>query len=375
MRRRLKNIYRLGMKELSSLRRDPVLLFLLFFTFTVAIYTVATGVQTEVRNASIAIADEDRSDLSRQIRAAFLKPYFKQPVLLGLEQIDPTMDAGIYAFVINIPPNFQADVLAGRRPTLQVNVDATAMTLAGNGAAYIQNIINRQLANFASRTDGATRLPVTLAMRTKFNPNLDSAWFMAVMQVVSNITMLSLILSGAAVIRERERGTIEHLLVMPVTPGEIMIAKIWANSLAIILAVTLSLYGVIQGVLGVAITGSVPLFLLGTAFFLYAMTALGIVLSTVTRSMPQFGLLAIPFFVVMNMLSGGTSPTEGMPEFLQVLMQAAPSTHFTRFAQAVIFRGAGIDIVWPELVRIAVIGTVLFAVALMRLRATMSAAR
>jgi ABC-2 type transport system permease protein len=375
MRRHLKNIYRLGLKELNSLRRDPVLLFLLFFTFTVAIYTVATGVQTEVRNASIAIADEDQSDLSRQIRAAFMKPYFKQPALLGLEQIDAVMDAGLFAFVINIPPDFQADVLAARRPRLQVNVDATAMTLAGNGAAYIQSIINRQLANFVGRTDGTESLPVALVTRTKFNPNLDSSWFMSVMQIVSNITMLSLILSGAAVIRERERGTIEHLLVMPVTPGEIMIAKIWANSLAIILAVTLSLYAVVQGILGVVITGSIPLFLLGAAFFLYAMTALGIVLSTVARSMPQFGLLAIPFFVVMNMLSGGTSPIEGMPEVLQVLMQAAPSTHFTRFSQAVIYRGAGIEIVWPQLARMALIGTVLFVFALMRFRATMSAAR
>ena len=166
MRRSLKNVYRLGLKELNSLRRDPVLLFLLVFTFTFAIYTVATGVQTEVRNASIAIVDEDQSDLSRQIRAAFLKPYFKQPVLLGLEQIDPVMDAGLYAFVINIPPDFQADVLAGRRARLQVNVDATAMTLAGNGAAYIQNIINRQLANFVGRTDGTAPLPVAMAMRT-----------------------------------------------------------------------------------------------------------------------------------------------------------------------------------------------------------------
>ena len=120
-------------------------------------------------------------------------------MLLGLEQIDPVMDAGLYAFVINIPPDFQADVLAGRRPRLQVNVDATAMTLAGNGAAYIQAIVNRQLANFVSRTDGTAPLPVAMAMRTKFNPNLDSSWFMSVMQIVSNITMLSLILSGAAV--------------------------------------------------------------------------------------------------------------------------------------------------------------------------------
>lgn len=375
MRRRFKNIYRLGLKELNSLRRDPVLVFLLVYTFTFAIYTVATGVQTEVRNTSIAIVDEDQSDLSRQISAAFLKPYFKKPVLLGLEQIDSAMDAGLYAFIIDIPPNFQADVLAGRRPWLQVNVDATAMTLAGNGSAYIQSIINRQLTNFIGRTDGSPSLPVTLAMRTKFNPNLDSIWFMSVMQIVSNITMLSLILSGAAVIRERERGTIEHLLVMPVTPGEIMIAKIWANSLAIIMAVTLSLYAVVQGVLGVVITGSIPLFLLGTALFLYAMTALGIVLSTFARSMPQFGLLAIPFFVVMNMLSGGTSPIEGMPESLQVLMQVAPSTHFTAFAQAVIFRGAGLEIVWPQFAKMAAIGTVLFVVALMRFRATMSAAR
>ncbi|OPH81358.1 ABC transporter permease [Nitrobacter vulgaris] len=375
MRRRLKNIYRLGLKELYSLRRDPVLVFLLVFTFTFAIYTVATGVQTEVRNASIAIVDEDQSDLSRQIDAAFLKPYFKQPVMLGIEQIDPAMDGGLYAFVINIPPNFQAAVLAGRRPRLQINVDATAMTLAGNGAAYIQSIISRQLANFVGRTDGNSSLPVTLAMRTKFNPNLDSSWFMSVMQIVSNITMLSLILSGAAVIRERERGTIEHLLVMPVTPGEIMIAKIWANGLAILLAVTLSLYVVVQGILGVVVSGSIPLFLVGSAFFLYAMTALGIMLSTFARSMPQFGLLAIPFFIVMNMLSGGTSPFEGMPPVLQVLMQAAPSTHFTSFAQAVIFRGAGIAIVWPQLAKIAAIGTVLFIFALIRFRTTMSAAR
>ncbi len=375
MRRSLKNIYRLGLKELYSLRRDPVLVFLLVFTFTVAIYTVATGVQTEVRNASIAIVDEDQSDLSRQIDAAFLKPYFKRPVMLSLEQIDPVMDGGLYVFVINIPPNFQADVLTGRRPRLQVNVDATAMTLAGNGAAYIQSIINRQLANFVGRTDGNLGLPVTVAMRTKFNPNLDSSWFMSMMQIVSNITMLSLILSGAAVIRERERGTIEHLLVMPVTPGEIMIAKIWANGLAILLAVTLSLYVVVQGVLGVVISGSIPLFLVGAALFLYAMTALGIMLSTFARSMPQFGLLAIPFFIVMIMLSGGTSPFEGMPPVLQVLMQAAPSTHFTSFAQAVIFRGAGIDIVWPQLAKIAAIGTVLFVFALTRFRATMSAVR
>jgi len=373
MGRSLKNIYRLGVKELNSLRRDPVLIFLIIFTFTFAIYTVATGVQTELRNATIAIVDEDHSELSRQIGASFLKPYFKRPVLIGLDEIDTSMDASKYAFVIDIPPNFQANLMAQRSPTLQVNVDATAMTLAGNGAAYIQTIINRQIGEFASESGAPIQQAVTISMRTKFNPNLDSSWFMAVMQVVSNITMLSLILSGAAVIRERERGTIEHLLVMPVTPGEIMLAKIWANGLAIILAVVLSLYAVVQGLLGVHISGSIILFVAGTALFLYAMTALGIVLSTFAKSMPQFALLAIPFFVVMNMLSGGTSPLEGMPKVLQFIMQASPSTHFTSFAQAVLFRGAGIDIVWPQMALMLVIGTVLFILSLLRFRSTMSA--
>lgn len=375
MRRSFKNIFRLGVKELNSLRRDPVLIFLIIFTFTFAVYTVATGVQTELRNASIALVDEDRSELSRQIGSAFLEPYFKPPVLLNLEDIDRAMDASRFAFVVDIPPNFQADILAAHQPEIQVNVDATAMTLAGNGAAYIQTIINRQITEFLSRSNQKPTQAVTLSMRTMFNPNLQSSWFMSVMQVVSNITMLSLILSGAAVIRERERGTIEHLLVMPVTPGEIMLAKIWANGVAILLAVTVSLYTVVQGILAVKISGSIPLFLLGTALFLYAMTALGIMLSTFARSMPQFALLAIPFFVVMNMLSGGTSPLEGMPKSLQIIMQAAPSTHFTSFAQAVLFRGAGIDIVWPQMLAMLAIGTVLFLLALFRFRATMSAAR
>jgi ABC-2 type transport system permease protein len=101
---------------------------------------------------------------------------------------------------------------------------------------------------------------------------------MAVMQVINNVTMLSLILSGAAVIREREHGTIDHLLVMPLTPLEIMLAKVWANGLVMVLAVVLSLYVVVQGVLGVTIVGSIGLFALGTAFFLFAMAALGITL-------------------------------------------------------------------------------------------------
>ena len=368
--RSLEHIYRLGVKELYSLRHDPVLVFLILYTFTLAIYTVAIGVRTEVRNASIAIVDEDGTELSRRLRDAFLPPYFKPAALLpSTVDIDSAMDAGKYTFVVVIPMRFQADVAAGRHPTLQIDVDATAMTLAGNGTSYITSILQNELAGFTSRSEGGTALPINVSVRSKFNPNLESSWFMAVMQIVGNITMLSLILSGAAVIREREHGTIEHLLVMPVTPAEIMLAKIWANGIVIVAAALLSLVVVVEGLLAVTIAGSTMLFVLGAALFLFSMCSLGIALATLARSMPQFGLLAIPFFVVM---SGGVTPLEGMPAFLRLLMQAAPSTHFTSFAKAVLYRGAGVDIVWPQLAAMAIIGLVLFVVAVWRFRRTMA---
>jgi len=369
---KLQNVFRLGVKELYSLRRDLVLVFLILWTFTFAIYTVTRGVKTEVRNAPIAFVDEDHSELSQRLRDAFLRPYFKPPTSLAVVEIDAAMDRCDFTFVVDIPPKFQADVLAGRQPALQLNVDATAMTLAGNGTLYIHNIIEQELLNFMSRAEGSSSSPVTLAIRARFNPNLESSWFMAVMQIVNNVTMLSLVLSGAAVIREREHGTMEHLLVMPLTPWEIMLAKLWANGLVIVGAALFSLYAVVQGALGVMIVGSIPLFAAGTALFLFAMISLGVALSTIARSMPQFGLLAIPFFVVMNMLSGGISPQESMPRALQLLMQAAPSTHYTSFAQAVLYRDAGLDVVWPQLAAMVAIGLVFFALALKRFRATMA---
>lgn len=375
MARRLANIYRLGIKELYSLWADPVLMFLIVYTFTVAIYTVANGVKTEVRNASIGVVDEDGSGLSERIREGFLRPFFKTPELVSIAEFDEVLDSGRHTFVVDIPPRFEADVLAGRRPAVQIAVDATAMTLAGNGTQYIQAILQQEIARYLRRSDGAGYdYPVTLTIRARFNENLESSWFTAIMQLINNVTMLSMILAGAAVIREREHGTIEHLLVMPLSSAEIMLAKVWANGAVIVVAVLISLVTVVQGVIGVVIGGSIALFALGTAVFLFAMTGLGITLATIARSMPQFGLLSIPFFVVMNMLSGGISPLESQPRVLQIIMQGAPSSHYTSFAQSVLYRGAGLDVVWPEIAAMALLGLVFLGLAFTRFRATMSAA-
>ena len=371
----LANVYRLGVKELRSLVFDPVLLLLIVYVFTLAIYAVATGAKLEVQNASVAYVDEDRSALSGRIVRAILPPEFDTPAEISADRIDASMDSGAFVFVLRFPPDFEADLLAGRKPEIQLNVDATAMAQAGNGTVFLQSIIQAEAAKFLSGNEDAAALPMDLVVRAMFNPNLDSSWFNAVMQVINNVTILSVLLTGAALIREREHGTIEHLLVMPVKPSEIMVAKIWANGLAIVVAAVLSLVFVVQLLLGVPIHGSIALFVFGALIYMISVTGLGILIATFTTSMPQFGLLALPVLVIMNLLSGSTTPMESMPEWLQAIMQASPSTHFVAFAQAILYRGAGLTTVWPSIVAMSVLSVVFFVIALSRFRTTMAGAR
>jgi ABC-2 type transport system permease protein len=322
----------------------------------------------ELRNATVAIVDEDHSPLSRDIKAALLPPYFKPPQEVGIRDIDRLMDTAQFTFVIDIPPHFQRDVLAGRHPALQVDIDATAMMQAGIGAGYIQNIVTAEILRKALRTDALPDPPVNLAIRVAFNPNLTTALFNSVVAIINNVTMLAIILAGAAVVREREHGTMDHLLTMPLTPFEIALAKVWANGLVITVAVGLSLMMVVRGLLAVPIPGSVPLFMAGVMLYLFFATAIGIFLGTVVRSMPQLGLLFILIALPMNMLSGGNTPLDSMPSWLQTVMQASPSTHFVSFAQAILYRGAGIGIVWREFLVVGVVGMFFFFMALLRFR-------
>src|SRR5579862_896414 len=264
------NIFWLGAKELRSFLRDYVLLCFVAYSFSFAIIAQSQSSSQEVHNASIAIVDEDHSELSRRIAQVLLPPYFLPPQAIAEPDVVPLMNAGRYTFVVDIPPNFERDVLGGRRPTLQVNVDATAMVQAGLGSDYAQQIITTEIQDFLSHQEGSPLSPVNLDVRITFNPNVTTAWFTSVMGIINNVTMLAIILAGAAIVREREHGTMDHLLVMPLTPAEIAMSKVWANGLVITVAAGLSLFFVVRMALGVPIfLGSIPLFMLGVMIYLF----------------------------------------------------------------------------------------------------------
>lgn len=374
MRRWLLNVWVLSLKEFKSLLGDVTLMVMMVVVFTVAVYSVSTGVTTEVRNASVAVIDADQSTLSRRLIDAMQPPYFKTPVLEKRENVDAKMNRAQYVFVVDIPAHFERDVLAGRTPTVQVLADATSVTQAGVGLLYIQQLVVQEVAAYLHQPSLSAWLPVSPVVNVMFNPNGEPHWYLSLTQVVANVTLLALILVGAAVIREREHGTIEHLLVMPVHASEIALAKILTNSAVITVAALLSLWLVVAGVLNVPINGSVWLFTLGMVVYLFSVASMGIWLATIAPTMPQFGLLCLPVYVVTRLLSGAESPLESMPLLFQRITHFSPVTQFAQFSQDVLFRNAGLTIVWPHLLAMGVMGACFLVLALRRFRGMLARA-
>jgi ABC-2 type transport system permease protein len=366
--RSLLNIFWLGIKEIRSLMSDPVMVVFVIYAFTLAIQVQATGTSSEVNNASIAFADEDGSALSKELFNAFYPPRFKFPESIAVSDVETSMDKGQFMFVVVIPPMFEHDLHAGRNPAIQVNIDATAMQQAGIGAGYIRSIVNQRIGSFLKRTDESEAGIVNLVVHKLFNPNALSSWFKSVVAIINQITLLTVVLTGAAVIREREHGTLEHLLVMPLTAFEIAMAKVWANGLVILLATAVSLFGVVEMALKVPFAGSHVLWFVGVLLYLFFATALGVYLGTISRSMAQFALLIILVVVVLQLLSGGSTPVESQPKWLQYITYLLPSRHFVSFSQVIIYRGGGISAVWRQFLMTGAVGLGFFSYSIVLFR-------
>ena len=368
MMRTLKNIWELGLKELIGLLRNPLMLLLIGYSFTLSIKDSAEAARDTINDVTIAIVDEDDSELSRRIRDAFLPPHFKRAAVIRPYEADRVLNKGEYTFVLTLPLNMERDILAGRKPSVQLCIDATQMSIAYAGAGAVETIIRSEIARHCARESVPAEDFITLETRNRYNPNLTQKWAQAINDLINAISMLAIILTGSALINEREHGTMEHLLVMPVTPFEIMASKVWAMSAVVLIAVSATIFLVIRHWLEIPIAGSIPLFLAGVAIALFAINSLGIFLATVASSMPQLGMLVILVLMPMNMLSGGSTPLESMPPFVRKLAMLLPTTHFNTFASGILYRGVGIEVVWKPFLAIFLIGLVLFLVSLSRFR-------
>ncbi len=367
--RSIKNILALSAKELRSLFSDTVLVVLIVFAFTALVHSAATGINNDVNNASVGVIDADQSVLSHRILDALQQPHFQKPVPVQREEVEELLDKGKLMFVLEFPPNFQRDVEMGREPKVQLLTDATNMAQAGLGQSYIGHIFQNELVDFLKQKDLIDEMtPVKSVATLVFNPNATDMWPAAVMEVDNMITMITLVLVGAAVIRERERGTIEHLLVMPVNSAEIVLAKIIANGLVICTIALLSMHFMVGGLLQVPLLGSLTLFALGAGLFMFSIASLAVMLATLAPTMPQYSLLMMPVYIIALMFSGSSSPRSNMPETAQWISEYWPTTQFMTLAQNVLLRGAGFDVVWPQMVAMTISGALFLGFALFRFR-------
>ncbi|PLY10253.1 MAG: ABC transporter permease [Sulfurimonas sp.] len=357
------NIYRLVVKEIQTLLKDKVMLFLIFYSFSFAIYISAKATSTELVNAPITFVDEDRSMFSQRVIDSFYKPMFNTPELISYDEMDRGMDRGLYTFVVVIPSGFERDLIEGRKTELQLNIDATRMSQAGIGAGYISQIISQEVASFLKLP--STTPKIGIVPTYKYNPNLTGTWFGSINEVIDNIMTFSILLAAAALMREREHGTIEHLLVMPINTAEIILSKIFATMVVILVSVIFSLYVIVDMLLQVPLAGSMTLFLFSSLLVLFSTTSIGIFIGTITKSMPQLGMMFMLVVLPLMMLSGGITPYESMPEILQYIMRLSPTSHFIDVAQAILFRGAGFEVVWKHLLAIFAIGVFFFTFALL----------
>ena len=357
-------------KEWSQLFRDvPILLFVVW-AFTGAVYTGGHGIGSELRNYPTLVLDLSRGPASRELLSRFRAPYFK---VVGYAESDAEvvrwLDAGRASLAVVIPADFERRAQRGSA-RFQVISDGSQSMSATIAGAHIASIAGRYgVELLEARLGGAVRagLPrVDARVRVEYNPNLVETWFSGLLEVLNQVTMIAMLLAAAAMVREREHGTLEHLLVSPLRPWELFAAKVVPVVALVPLAALGSVFGIVHGVFGTPIRGSVALFYAVSVVYVFAMASLGLAIAMVARNLGQAMLLLLLILYPMMLLSGAFTPPEAMGPLMRYAGLLSPVRHYVDFGYQVLFKGNGLAYVWPDVVGILALGVVLFGISVRR---------
>lgn len=362
------------LKELIQLGRDSLLVFAIAYLFLFDIY-MAGNVGMNLKNAVVAVHDADHSAASRELIYRFRPPYFK----LGGEVADGRegqrlLDTAGALVVLDIPPRFEHDLLTCKPTAVQVQVDAANTVLGFLAANYSAQIIgqygfDQALARLGVSASALENVPMIRdEHRVWYNPNQKDAWFMPLSELLVVITIMAIMLPAAAAVREKERGTIEQLLVTPLSPIQILLPKVVAMTLVILLGTAASLLFVLHGVFDFPMKGSLALFFTVTALYTFTTAGLGLYISTIARNLAQAALLAILVLLPMIFLSGAWTPPEAMPAGLREAMVLSPLYYFIEMGYGILLKGAGLDILWDSLLGLALLGMTIFGLGVWRFR-------
>jgi ABC-2 type transport system permease protein len=369
-----RRLFVLTRKEILQLFRDVPIVVFLVYSFTLAVYITGTGIRSQLHNASLLVHDADHSSSSRELIHRFRAPYFR----LEGEIADPKeglrrLDRGKAMAVLEIPPRFHEQLLAGEPTAVQLLVDTTNSPQGLSAAGYAARIVGgfgqeTALARSGISAESQT-LPVIVSdHRVWYNPDQNDAWFESISHLLRQITIFAILLPAAALVREKERGTAEQLLVSPLTPFQIMLSKVLAMTVVILCATAAALFGIIQAVFGVPIKGSVVLFFGLTALFVFTTAGMGLAAATLTRNQAQVGMMTLLVVAPMLLLSGLTTPMEAMPAWIRHLMALSPLRYYVEITHGILLKGAGIRVLGDSILAMAILGGALFGFGMWRFR-------
>jgi ABC-2 type transport system permease protein len=361
----LLRIRRMVAKEIRQLLRDPMSKRMIFGAPIIQLLLFGYAVNTDVRNVSTFLVDHDRTAESRRLVDAFTASgYFR---VVGRSD-DPrdlgrALDHGSAKVGLEIPPRFAADVAAGRAPAVQLIVDGANSNTATVAAGYATKITQAVSARVAVRAGVPLPNAVELHTRAWFNPSLESRVYNVPAVIGVIVLLMCLLLTALAVVREREVGTLEQLLVSPLSASELILGKtipvagVAMVQLALVTTVALLWFDI-------PLRGSPLTLVLAAAMFIVAGLSFGLFISTISNTQQEAFLSMFLFLLPAIILSGFLYPVDTMPEFFRVLTLANPLRHFLFVVRAIFLKGSGLTELWPEFITLAAMasGGVLFAV-------------
>jgi ABC-2 type transport system permease protein len=357
-------------KEFLQLRRDRLTLAFVVGMPLMQLLIFGFAINYDVKHLPAAVLDESRSQESRDfIDGLVYTQYFDVKLNVGSErELRQAIDNGKVKVGVWFPPDYARQLRSGGSGQVMLVVNASDPTTSSSAMATAMGVANLRSTRIMFDRLGFGKavkptLPIDVRVRPWYNPNLRSPTFIVPGLVGIMISMTCVIFASASIVRERERGTLDQVMVTPATPIEIFLGK--AIPVVAMAYVQLTfLFGVGHIVFKVPIAGSIPLLYLSAAFFIVAMLGIGILISTKSETQAQSNQMGFLTFMPMVFLSGYIFPIEGMPVLFRGISEIIPLTHFLVIVRAIALRGAGIEAFWPEILKLTVFALVIWTLAL-----------
>ncbi len=370
--------YAIFRKELTQVGRDRSTLALVALLPIMLLILYGYGVSTDIRNIPMVVLDSDRSVQSRTFIRAFTgSGFFRvEKAAFSMDDVDLEMDSGRAKMGIVLPPKFGRSVERGKLVEVMVAVDGTEPNTANAAISYVSRIVSNYSSKIGTRIIrnriATERLqPVDLRARVRYNPEMRSINFIVPGLIVTILMSISALLTSVTIVRELEQGTLEPLIASPIKAWELMAGKIGAYALISFLDIILVLT---VGTLWfkVPFRGSI-LTLLGTSA-IFLLSSLGVGLAVSARSKTQQSAILLAFIITLIpglMLSGFLFPISSMPHPVQILTWLIPARYFLVIVRSIFLKGVGLEVLWPQLVPLFVIGAILFIISIRSFRKQM----